>query len=156
MSRRVAWVLLGFIALSTPLALAVETGLRKIMFPPEFEEVRDFLRPTLTGPVWFLLPIVALCTLAAARWMGRRIEKRMAARPAEEQTEAFRTKEAFDAMMLFTSLPQVPAIFGTFMFMFGAALTPVVVVMAAATLGVLVVGLVGMRQSAVGPQSRDA
>ncbi len=156
MSRRVAWVLLGFIALSTPLALVVETGLRKIMFPPEFEEVRDFLRPTLTGPVWLLLPIVALCTFAAVRWLGRRVDKRMAARPTEEQTDAYRTKETFDAMMLFTSLPQVPAIFGTFMFMFGAALTPVVVVMAAATLGVLLVGMVGMRRAADAAQPRDA
>lgn len=152
-TRRTTWLLLGFITISTPLALAVETYLRAIMFPPEFEEVRMYLRPSLEVPVWSLLSLVALTTYLGINRMKGRIERRMAKRPESEQTQHYRDKETLDSIVIFTSLPQVPAIMATFCFMFGAPLTPVIVNMAVATLGVLVVGVYGMR---VGAQSRSA
>jgi hypothetical protein len=152
-TRRTTWLLLGFITISTPLALAVETFLRSIMFPPEFEEVRMYLRPSLEVPVWSLLALVALTTYVGIRRMEGRIERRMAKRPESEQTQHYRDKDTLDAIVIFTSLPQVPAIMATFCFMFGARLTPVLVNMAVATLGVLLVGLHGMK---IGAQSRNA
>ncbi len=151
--RRQTWIILILVALSTPLALVVETGLRKIMFPPEFEEVRAFLRPSLELPVWSLLGLVVLTTMVGMRWQHSRVERRMAKRPAEEQTQHFRDKEVFDSLVLFTSVPQIPAIMATFGFMFGAPLVPVVVNMAAATLGVLLLGIGGLRRAT---QSREA
>lgn len=152
--RRQTWVVLGLIAVSTPLALVVETGLRRIMFPPEFEEIRMFLRPSLALPTWSLLGLVVLTTLLGQRWQQRRVDKRMAARPPEQQTAHYRTKETFDALVLFTSLPQLPAVLATFCFMFGAPLLPVVANMVAATGGVLIVGLGGLRRATA--QSRSA
>lgn len=152
-TRRTTWVLLVFITISTPLALVLETYLRGIMFPPEFEEVRMYLRPSLESPVWSLLSLVALTTYIGIRCMKSRIERRMAKRPESEQTQRYRDKETLDSIVIFTSLPQVPAIIATFCFMFGARLTPVLVNMAVATLGVIAVGLYGMR---VGAQSRSA
>ncbi|MGH1341059.1 MAG: hypothetical protein ACRBN8_05880 [Nannocystales bacterium] len=145
--RRQTWLMLALVALSTPMALVAETYLRQLMFPPEFDEVRAYLRPSLELPVWSLLSLVALTTWFGVRAQARRIERRMAARPPEEQTQRFRDKDTFDSLVLFTSLPQIPAILATFCFMFGASLVPVLANMAASTAGVLVVGLSGLRQA---------
>jgi len=150
--RRSTWVILVLITLSTPLALVVETVLRRIMFPPEFEEVRAFLRPSLELPTWSLLSLVVLMTFLGLRAQQRRITRRMAARPPEEQTQHYRDKETLDSLVLFTSLPQIPAILAAFCFMFGASLVPVLANMALATAGVIWVGLSGLRNA----QSRPA
>lgn len=144
--RQQTWLMLGLVATSTPLALFVETGLRRIMFPPEFDEVRAFLQPALTLPTWTLLGLVALMTLLGMRGQSRRVERRMAARPPEQRTPQAREKEHLDSLVLFTSLPQVPAILATFCYMFGAPLLPVVANLVAATLGVMLVGAVALRR----------
>ncbi|MBV1862721.1 MAG: hypothetical protein KUG77_30140 [Nannocystaceae bacterium] len=147
--RRQTWLMLALVALSTPMALVAETYLRGLMFPPEFDEVRAYLRPSLEVPVWSLLGLVALTTWLGIRAQTRRVERKMAARPPEEQTQFFRDKDTFDSLVLFTSLPQVPAILATFCFMFGASLVPVLVNMLAATAGVLAVGMLGLRQARI-------
>ena len=149
--RRTTKVMIGIITISTPLALVVETFLRGLMFPPEFEEVRMYLRPALALPTWSLLSLVLLTTYAGVRGMERRIARRMAKRPPSEQTQRYRDKETFDAIVMFTSLPQVPAILATFCFMVGAPLTPVIANMVAATAAVMFLGLRGLK---LGAQSR--
>ena len=151
--RRTTWLMIGVITVSTPLALAAESFLRKLMFPPEFEEVRAYLRPALEWPTWSLLSLVLLTTYAGVRGMERRIERRMGKRPAQEQTQRHRDKETLDAIVMFSTLPQVPGILATLCFMVGAPLLPVAVNMLAATLAVLLLGLRGMR---LGRQSRAA
>lgn len=145
--RRQTWLMLALVALSTPMALVVETYLRRLMFPPDFEEVRMFLRPSLELPVWSLLSLVALTTWLGIRGQHRRVERQMAARPPEEQTQYFRDKDTFDSLVLFTSLPQIPAILATLCFMVGASLVPVLVNMLAATVGVLAVGILSLRRA---------
>jgi len=137
--------MLVLVATSTPLALLAETFLRRLLFPPEFEEVRAFLQPSLEAPTWSLLALVVLMTWLGLRHQTRRIERRMAARPEREQTQRYRDKETFDAVALFTSLPQIPAIIATFAYMCGARLEPVLANMAAATVGVVVLGVRGLR-----------
>lgn len=145
--RRQTWLILALVALSTPLALVAETYLRRLMFPPEFEEVRAFLEPSLELPVWSLLSLVVLTTWFGIRGQHRRVKRRMAARPPEEQTQYFRDKDTFDSLVLFTSLPQVPAILATFCYMVGASLVPVLANMLASTIGVLAVGLLSLRRA---------
>ena len=88
--RRSTKVMLAIITISTPLALAAETFLRKLMFPPEFEEVRMYFRASLEWPTWSLLSLVLLTTVLGMRAMERRIERRMAKRPAAEQIQRHR------------------------------------------------------------------
>jgi len=145
--RRQTWLMLALVALSTPMALVAETYLRRLMFPPEFEEVRTYLQPSLEVPVWSLLSLVALTTWFGIRAQERRVERKMAARPPAEQTQHYRDKDTFDSLVLFTSLPQIPAILATFGFMFGASLVPVLVNMAASTAGVLAVGMTSLRRA---------
>ena len=151
--RRTTWLMIGIITVSTPLALAAETFLRKLMFPPDFEQVRMYFRPALEWPTWSMLSLVLLTTVAGVRGMERRIERRMAKRPPKEQTQRYRDKETLDAIVMFSSLPQIPAVLATFCFMVGAPLLPVVVNLVVATAAVLFLGLRGMR---LGRQSRAA
>ena len=52
-----------------------------------------------------------------------------------------RARAELDAAILASSVPQVPAVVGTMLFMMGAPLLPVVTAMAVAVLGVLSLGL---------------
>lgn len=138
--------MLALVAISTPLALALETGLRQIMFPPEFDEVRMWLRPSITPWVW-IAPV--LCALAVP--VGLRIQRWLVTRdlarlPTEERTEARRVSAEFDALLLSTSAPQLPAVISTFAFMVGSHLLPVLVAMAVSTAGVLFLGVTTVRR----------
>lgn len=133
--------MLAVIGISTPLALALETLLRMLIFPPEFEEVRMWLRPTITPWVWFAPILAAVMTV-----VGIAVQRALARRAIAKLDADARTPEAlaaahFDGLMLSTSAPQIPALIGTIAFMVGAELTPVLVGIAVATVGVLVVGV---------------
>lgn len=147
-TRRKLWAVLGFIAVSTPLALAAETLLRQLLFPPEFVEVRAWLGPTLTSWMWVAAPMSVVFTglgMVFRRWSVRRGLKKLGARAEDPKSVQ---KLEFDALMLSTSAPQIPALVATFGFMFGSALQPVAVAIAVATTGVLVIGWDGLRSSA--------
>lgn len=133
--------LLALVALSTPLALVVETGLRRLMMPPDFEQVRAWLSPTLTPWAWATVPITLLTT-GLGWWLQRVLARRGLRRRRPGLTEAqARARAEFDALMLASSAPQIPAIVATMLYMLGAELQPVVVAMGVATLGVLSLGL---------------
>jgi hypothetical protein len=131
---------LAIVAASTPLAMLVETGLRQVMFPPEFDEVRMWLRPAITPWVW-IAPAASVIAVPLGDRLQRALVRRELQRlPPERRTEAERIACEFDALLLSTSAPQIPAVIATLAFMCGSALTPVVVAMVVATAGVLVLG----------------
>lgn len=137
---------LAIVACSTPLALVVETGLRRVMFPPEFDDVRMWLRPSITPWVW-LAPVACVVAVPLGAKLQRWLVARELARLApERRTQAARIEAEFDALLLSTSAPQLPAVIATFAFMFGSALLPVVVAMLVATVGVLGLGLAVARR----------
>lgn len=145
-SRARPYGVLALICLSTPAALGVETLLRRLMMPPEFDDVRAWLSPTLTPWAWATVPVTVAATglgwwLFAAltrRALNRRaLNKR---RPEHSEHEA-RAKAQLNAIMLASSAPQVPAVAATMLFTMGAALTPVLVAMGTAMLGVLSLAL---------------
>ena len=124
-------------AVAAPVALGFETLLRHLLFPESFELVREALRPVLTPVAWVLCLV---CAGAGA--FGLVFQRRMAARAVDKLPPAGRTPELEDrarlgAFMLAASIPQVPAILATFSFMFGAALTPVVVAIGIVTVFVV-------------------
>lgn len=132
---------LAVVATSTPLAMLVEAGMRRLTFPPEFDEVRLWLRPAITPWTWIAVPLgVVAIPLAAAvqRWL---VARSLAKLPEARRTEAERVSCEYDAMLLSTSITQLPAVLATVAFMFGAALPPVATAMAIATVGVIALGL---------------
>ena len=134
--------ILAVVGLSTPFALLVETGVRRIMMPPEFDDVRAWLQPDVTPWAWAMVPLAVVATglgFLLQRWLLRRA----LAKPAPGGLDPARQRQRaeFDALMLSTSAPQIPALVGTICFMVGAQLTPVLVTMAVATVGVVSLGL---------------
>ena len=134
--------LLAVIGLSTPFALVVETGVRRLIMPPEFDEVRAWLSPEVTPYAWAMAPLAVLATAVGfflQQWLVRRaLRKPPRAGMTRDQA---RQRAEFDALMLSTSAPQLPALLGTVMFMLGSKLDPVLVTMAVATVGVISLGL---------------
>lgn len=140
-SRARLYGLLGLVALSTPLALVVETGLRRVMMPPDFDAVRAWLSPTLTPWAWATVP-ATLVTTVLGWWLYRVLARReLRARRPGLTAEQAREKAELEALMLASSAPQVPAVAATLLYMLGADVVPVGVAMGGATLGVLSLGL---------------
>lgn len=133
---RISVVLL--VAISAPLAFASESLIRKLVLPPEFDEVRDFFGPGATSFAW---GCVALCVLAAVFgiWVQRRWVRERTQRAREEGTDV--GKAAMDRTFLSMSIPQVPAILSTVAYMSGSELTPVVVAMVISSVGVIAQGI---------------
>jgi thiol-disulfide isomerase/thioredoxin len=129
--------LLGLVALSTPLALVVETGLRRLMMPPDFDAVRAWLSPALTPWAWATVP-AAVAATGLGWWIFRVLVRRelRARRPGLTQAQA-RAKAEREAVLLASSAPQVPAVIATMLLMMGAEVLPVAMAMGVAMLGVL-------------------
>lgn len=128
------------IALASPAALGVETLLRWLVFPDDFEVLRQFLEPYLTPIAWGLAAITLLAALAIAPLYRASVKQKLARLPADA-TPASRAAAWNGPLLLVSSLPQVPALFATIAFMLGAGLAPVASCMVLSTLGVLVPGV---------------
>lgn len=139
-TRKKTLGLLAVVAISTPLALAVETGLRWLLFPPEFDEVRAWLRPAITPWMWTASVLAIAFTLLGWKLQTWFVARRMSRLAEDKRTPEAEAKAHFDALMLSSSCPQIPALFATFGFMIGAELLPVLVAIAIATAGVLTLG----------------
>jgi len=120
---------------AAPVALAFETALRRLLFPPEFDLVRDLFRSHLTPISWGL--VVAA---AAGGWIGLRVQAALSARRLERLPEGvpLRVRHATttSVFLLTTLAPQLPSIVVTLCFTLGSALLPVVVAIAVTSAGV--------------------
>lgn len=133
-------VLVFMTAMAAPFAFLLETGMRYAFFPSEFQELREFLAPTLAWVAWPL----AVLSIGGA-WMGMRLLIRQGAKaiakiPVEHRTAERVSRAQVGAFLLTSSFAQLPAIAATLSFMFGAPLVPVLVAIIASTLGVSVQG----------------
>lgn len=133
--------IIAVVAVSTPLAVVFETLLRRWLMPPELEEVRAWWEPSVTPWMWLMPPLALVgipLGLALQRWLVRR---NVAALPEHRRTPAAEAKAVLDAMLLSTSVPQVPAVLATMGLLVGSRPAPVLVATAIATAGVLLIGV---------------
>jgi membrane protein YqaA with SNARE-associated domain len=135
-AKRPSRSLLFLTVLAAPAALAFETVLRKLLFPPEFEEVRSLLEPLLTPVGWAIAVVAAIASLVGLRVQRAMAQKRIAKLRDREDADA-RYREVFGVFLLTTAVPQIPAILSTFTFMFGATLWPVLASVAVSSVGVV-------------------
>ncbi|MDQ3033931.1 MAG: hypothetical protein M3Y87_16055 [Myxococcota bacterium] len=145
MKRGGTGLLVGATAIAAPLALALESAVRWLLFPAEFEVVRGWLEPFLTPLAW-LLAVVTVIAGAAGFALQRGLVARKLAKlgaSSAAQREAARTQ----VFLITASIPQLPAIASTFALMFGASLVPTLVGVTICTVSVLAQG-VALRSSA--------
>ncbi len=120
MNRRSEPVVLAIVAVSTPTALAAEALVRRLLLPPELEEMREWLHPKVAPVGWALVGVAALAVVLAFALHRRLFAAALASKPAT-LAEAERAGRArMETMLLTTSVAQVPALLGTVAFTFGA------------------------------------
>lgn len=147
-------LLVGATVLAAPIALAFESLLRWLLFPPEFEAFRAFAEPVLTPLAWLLVLVSALAGVGGAL-AQRAIAARRIARLGAEATPA-RVETVRNQVFLITaSIPQLPTIVSTFAFMFGASIVPTLVGVGICTVSVLAQGI-ALSRGAVGPTEGGA
>jgi hypothetical protein len=122
-------------ALAVPLALALETAIRALIAPPEFVELRALLRDLLTPIAWGVAGL-AVVTSAFGWLLAARLYRRVDVRLPEHANAEQRRRARMGVFLLVASVPQIPALLATFLFSFGAAITPVLVAAAVSSAGV--------------------
>ena len=135
--ERSSTALLWLTIVAAPGALALETGLRLLLFPEEFPLIREFLRPTLTPVAWGLAVAAGLGAAAGYALQTRLVAARIAKLPSDANTPERRLRAAIGIFLLTTALPQLPSIFATLCFTLGASLAPVGAAIALTTVGVV-------------------
>lgn len=139
MKRAGTLTLVAATVLAAPLALALESLLRWLLFPPDFEVLRTFLEPVLTPIAWALVALSALAALIGAlaqRVLSARKIARLGPHAAPAQVEAARNQ----VFLIAASIPQLPTIASTLAYMFGASLVPTLVGVGVCTVSVLAQG----------------
>lgn len=134
-SMRWGWLV---VVVSVPLALGLESLLRRLILPPDFDTLRMLWGRSLTPWVWGLLPIAALVDVAAFR-----LHLHLCAGIARGEPTLGAEKTAwqrFEALMIAASVAQAPGLVATFGYMVGASLSSVLAVIAVSTAGVLALG----------------
>lgn len=129
-------MLIVLTVLAAPMALGLETALRILLFPPVFEELRQFIHEPLTIVAW-VLGMLAI----AGVWAGLAVQRRMVEKKLNKLPEGSGFEErhgaAVGVFLLTASIPQIPALLCTLAFTFGASLVPVLVSIAICTIGVV-------------------
>jgi hypothetical protein len=134
--KRPSPLMLWLTIVAAPAALGFESLLRILLFPPEFEEFRDIVRPLLTPVAWLMVGVAALAVI-----VGMSLQRRLAAgrvaklKPPVDGDAVFRT--VFSVFLLTVAVPQIPAILSTFLFTFGASLYPVIASVSVSSIGVV-------------------
>lgn len=134
-------MLLPLIALSSPLGLAVETGMRTLLFTSDMRELRLMVRDTLTPIAWGFVPLTA-----AASVLGVLVHRVVLKRALEAAKRKVGNPDAEEdarltALYIATSVPQLPALAATFLFTAGARFVPVMTTLLIAAAGVMLQGV---------------
>lgn len=132
------WTVL-FVASAAPGAVAVEVLARTLLFPAELLAFRADLEGALTSVAWGLCALT-LPAVALGLWAQQSLVRRGLARLGEITAERSARVE-LEALLLASSIPQVPALLGAVAAMGGAAAAPVLATVAISTAGVVAMGV---------------
>jgi len=135
--KKPSTTLLWLTIVAAPAALGLETALRLLLFPPEFELVRELLHPYLTVVAWLVALVAGIGAAVGLLVQRRVVQARIAKLPEAANTLERRYQVAFGVFLLATAIPQIPSIIATFCFMFGASIVPVLVAIGLTSVGVV-------------------
>lgn len=134
-SRGTRTATIAVTALAAPLGYGVEALVRTLLLPPELQAVREAWAPGLTTTAWVLVALGVAAIplgLSVKRWH----ERRALARLGDRATAAARARAEIEALLLGTSVAQVPSLLAIGLAMFGAGSVPVLVGIGVATIGI--------------------
>jgi len=137
-SRR---VLLPLIALSSPLSLAVETGIRTLLFTDDMRELRLMVRDTLTPIAWGFVPLTVAASVLGVLVHRVALKRALAAAKLKVNNPDAEENARLTALYIATSVPQLPALAATFLFTAGARFVPVMTTLLVAAAGVMLQGV---------------
>ncbi len=143
-----AWALVALTIAAAPAALALETLLRWLLFPPEMEALREIIGPTLTWVCWGLLLATALVGALSLPLFDRAVQRAVKRVPEPRRSGKLIRRKKTGAFMLVSSLPQIPVLLATVAVMLGASIVPTALAVVLLS-GFLV--LLGRRLTASGP-----
>ncbi len=120
------------------MSLALETTLRTLLFPPEFELLRELLAPTIES--WGTTMIVACVAFGIVGAVV--VQRVVTALVQERRALTLDALPAFerridDRLLVLTSIPQIPAIIATMSVMFGGPFSPALTCMAVSSAAIL-------------------
>ena len=125
---------------AVPLALGVESLLRWLLLPADFDELRTWLEPPMTTAAWWLMGLCAVvgvaCVLAQARWCRRSLS-RLVPGAGDEAAE----RACIGVFIVTASLAQGPALLASLTFLLGARLLPVLLAVGWSTSSVTIQAL---------------
>lgn len=107
--------------IAVPVALGFETLLRVLLFPADFDDLRQALRPILEAPTYAMIGVTALVGVVSS-FVRRRFD-------VPGATLRKRAQGTFVA----SSMAQIPAVATTFLWTFGAPILPVLLTIATST-----------------------
>lgn len=154
-AARKAYGILALIAVSTPAMFGVESLLRRLLLPPEFEQVRAWLGPSITPYVWGLAAAAAVAAPVALRLQRSFVQRALSRLDRAHRDAQSEPRARFDALILSTSVVQVPALLAVLGYLLGADLVPVIVAIVVATVGVIGQGI-ALRPSRPEPSPRGS
>lgn len=137
---------LATVVFTVPASLGVELLARKLLFQgSSADELRAMLGPPLTRvswiTVWITLGGVPLGWLLYRPLLRQTLE-RIRGQLRRELTDDERWKADGDALLLATTVPQVPPLVATLLTLLGADLEPMLYGLVLSSAGVLAIGLV--------------
>lgn len=133
-------MLLWATIVAAPAALGLETVLRLLLFPDDFDLVRGFLREYLTPVAWVFVLVAAIGAAVGLKLQRALAEQRVSRLPPDAPLSA-RYAAVVGVFLLTTVAPQLPSILVTFCFMFGSSIVPVLAGIAVTTVGVVLQAL---------------
>lgn len=139
-SRR---LLLPLIALTSPLSLGLETGLRTLLFTRDMIDLRAMARPTMTPIAWGAAALTLLAVFVGVGVHRAAFAHALESRDARDPAAVERAR--LQALYVASSVPQVPALVATLLFTAGSELAPVAVSLALSAVGVMVMGATAPR-----------
>ena len=138
------------IALAGPTVLLLDLLVRRFAIGAQPEEVRSLLAATMTPLAWWVVPLPLVGGVVGFLWYPPRWAKaraRWQRDPATSAADAVQRAE-LEALLLTTTLAQVPALLGDLSVMLGAEMAPALCATSLSVAAVLLIGLLGPRRIA--------
>lgn len=160
------------VACAAPVALALDLVARHFVVGSQPPDVQQFLAVEITRFAWFAIPGPVLGGLLGFKLYPRLFRRALArargpvvaetaegpapSAPITQRDEVAEQRADLEALLLATTLAQLPALFGDLSVMLGARLAPALCTTSLSTLAVIAIGALARAQAPGAPIETEA